>query len=275
VAFAQAPQAPAQAPAPVPAPAAPPAVSNEQDDPNPPWGAPYSSFSNKVHQYNQAKLDFFRRVMRQIQLVGNALQEGGIANLNRQLPWYRLDPRTVRTLRPGVIAAVRNGAVIPFPSLWGQLEPLIDHFLTKYKYMWGGVPLADQVSLNWDTGGGDIWVLGPWLDGSSSNWPVLGGLSFSGAHFYRSPVNLVVGELIHEGAHDMAQYGIASLGSLSTAHWNLRNLVPMTGYNADAAFGDDAYSQFVRFAMNARLLDGRTLWQAILDEAGPAPVRPW
>jgi hypothetical protein len=71
-------------------------VSNAQEySKAPPWTFPYSKASRRIHEYNQKMLEFYRRVMQQILLVGSQLSDGGVANLNKKSPWYALDPTTV------------------------------------------------------------------------------------------------------------------------------------------------------------------------------------
>jgi hypothetical protein len=208
----------------------------------------------QIDKYNQDLLDYYHKIMQQILIVGGEINGGGIKNFYKNSPWYGTYNKINGNYPngPGGLytqvgpSAVKNY----FPDNFEQLAQAIQYSMNNYKTI-GGL--------------GGIGL----IDGSSYNMPFLPGINMSKEAFYGNEFG-AISELVHEPQHN---FGGGVLGT-GFGHYRMRNIVP-TVYPSDATYGGDALTLFYLFARSAKRADGVSLWTAILQEAGPPPVRPW
>ena len=185
--------------------------------------------------------------MQQMWLVGDRLYSGGKALLNSDLPWYS-DPYTTVNDHNGwtgnLSAQVGSSVINPFPVNWPRLASAITYSMTNYDTI-----ALDEVTL---------------IDGSSFNIPGIPGINIDKDAFYGSEYYAVM-TLIHEPLHDASQFGLG--------HDGIKEIVDVDGAPAASPYGSD-YKQFATFTQAATRIDGSSLWDRILEEAGPRPIEP-
>jgi hypothetical protein len=149
---------------------------------------------------------------------------------------------------------------------------MISYFMGTYKTMRSGLPLeSGSISLNHEVSVPKMGPIPVVIDGSSLNLPGVPGMSFSAETFYSAGLNAAVGQLTHEGAHDANSPVFAN----TTEHNVMRNVVPDVRGESGLPDNNNAFSIFYDFAANATLATtGESLWQVLLNRAGPKPVRP-
>ena len=109
---------------------------------------------------DQALLDYYQRIMQQILLVGDQLNDNGIGGLSQEMPWYSIINSQTggRGGAGGLYSQLPYGNKNPFPSNWLTLEEAMLYSMRNYrKTGWFGVDVGT-----------------PWLGDSSRNcqlWP--------------------------------------------------------------------------------------------------------
>jgi hypothetical protein len=203
--------------------------------------------------YNQSLMDYYQRVMQQMVKVGEELYTGGINNLNNRSPRYRgpfgFPSLNTSSGRSGNLFSQVTPTSVrrPFPKNWPDLMKAIQYSISNYNKI-------------------NEWNVG-FTSWSSYNLPFVPGIAISTEAFYGDEFE-AISELIHEPQHDFGG-GIWGTGF---GHVEMKNIVPTVDTDPQ---GSDAFTQLVDFLKNAKRSDGKSLWQLMLEEAGPKPVKPW
>jgi hypothetical protein len=190
-------------------------------------------------RYNRDLFEYYQRLLQVLLLVGEELYANGVAGLDR-FPWlqaFNCNCTAERGINGLCVPAIPGGLQgANFPVNWPRLANAMRYSQQNY-------------------GSFDDWWL---VDGSSFNVHGLGvpspWLFLSTEAFYGSET-AALAEIIHEPLHDLAQYG---------PDW-------FQHANINEIMGD--WQTYVYF-LTRTTCNGKSLWDRILEWAGPRPTRP-
>jgi hypothetical protein len=181
-------------------------------------------------------------------LVGDAIYRGGFELLEEELPQFHV--RNSTNTNPGYTGRLfvqQNPATVKvfFPDNWNQFVSAILYVQKHYnKFGMFNVDISATESAH--------------------NVSLIPGIALSREAFYGDERD-ALSELIHESLHDVG-FGPVGLGIF---HGHIDPIVP----TADS-HGQDAFTKFYDFCRIARDGHGKSLWNQLIDQAGPRPVKP-
>ena len=219
-----------------------------------------AEYNRAMDKYNRELFAYYQRLLEIILQVGEELWKNGMAGVARRFPWLDLTGCKCTEV-PGCIAGPDGESSLyvrvseqaqksPFPVQWPRLAKAMRYSQRQYGDFddWW---LLDASSLNvhgiWFLGGG----LFPWI-------------FLSDEQFYGTEGQALV-DMIHEPLHDFRMYGIGHGDEL-------KEIVPADKNPAASPYGSD-WEQMRDFFQSTRC-GGKSLWQQLLDRAGPRPVKP-
>ncbi|NLX54390.1 MAG: hypothetical protein GXY58_04695 [Planctomycetaceae bacterium] len=193
-------------------------------------------------EYDQQLLDYYLRVLQQIMLVADALWRGGPELLRKELPWYDI----VNARRDATGVFVEAGQIRNyFPKRWPELQREIAYATRHFTKM--GIFSVDLT----------------WFDQSSHNYPWFPGITLNRKTFREGGESAAIREFIHEPMH---RFGKNFLWT-GVGHGDIE---PIAGVESN----NNILTSLIDFLRTARMRDGRSLWEAILKNAGPRPTMP-
>lgn len=202
---------------------------------------------NAIRRYPQQLLDYYRRIMREIVVVSDALWRGGSGAMQELRSPYNNCACHISNKRGGsggLYSQISSAAARhPFPTQWPKLKQVIE-------YSWG----------NYDTVG---YFGVRFVDGSSYNVPGIPGINIDSNQFFGGSVVDALTILIHEPQHDLGQNTFLGLGF---GHNQMNQIIgPYSGKNE--------FSELIDFLKNAKC-GSNSIWELIVQQAGTKPQKP-
>jgi len=217
--------------------------------------AALANYNRLLEKYNRELFAYDKRVIHLLLLVGEELYLHGIAGANKKFPELYI-VNTNCTSATGItmganggsaLQAIAGSLVAPFPSDWPSIYKAILHF-ERYYGNFSSWWLNESKSLNLH----GLFIPSPWI-------------FLLREHFY-SATETAIYTLIHEPMHDPSQHG--------AGHGTIKDVVPTGGVGGmPISRHGSQMEQLINF-MRVTKCNGKSMWQRILDAAGPAPIPP-
>ncbi|MDA1052746.1 MAG: dockerin type I domain-containing protein [Planctomycetota bacterium] len=214
--------------------------------------AAWDQYSRDLATYRQNLLDYYRRIMREMILVGDKLWESGLGDLPQP---YRSSGYICANDKPGssgklYVQLNPNSVKRFFPIMWPRLGSALEYALSRNGKMgFFGVHLVGR---------------------SSSNIMFIPGIDIDREAFYAAE-DEAIAALAHEPQHDFKKHGFdLKMSWPDYDHEHIRGMFS----NTPNALSDNDYGLFIDFLQTMKCGDGTSLWSEILGKAGPRPTAP-
>jgi hypothetical protein len=213
-----------------------------------------------TQSYDQRLLEWYRKVLREMAAVGDALQRGGGAELRRR-PGYEGVYANIRGRNNnGTLATGPPISPVVFPVLWPELSKAIKYSIDNYIFI-GADPIAKGFTLIPPFGQNGLNLRDFFWSYTGPPWTLLAPDVFHDNDRDRG-LYTILHTIVHEPLHDFIY-----------DHDDMRNLLP-TKVPPDDGEGEDAFTRFWNFLLQARDQNGVSLFTKILEVVGPPPPRP-
>ena len=213
-----------------------------------------SQYDAAMQRYNQELLDYYHRIMRELVKVGDSIARAGFTDLPE--PYCNNDYTTYgnKWIFFGLYSERQEGATeYFFPSFtWKTMSEMIQFADIRFPTIGG----ADGVRLVPNEVGGN-------------NFPNVSGMRIGDASFYSEHPQDPIDILIHEAQHEFGQLGLDLDPILWEDHIHIRYYFASDTESKP----DNVFSTYVNF-LQSTMCGNKSLWDHILEEAGPRPTRP-
>ena len=206
-------------------------------------------------EYDEKLFNYYQSLMQVMLLVGNELSANGISNIGKLFPSLSGNYNcTTSNGTTGLSVTNSAGAIKIFPPSWPNLASAISYSQSTYgdfSDWW----LHDKSSSN--PHGTYLGIVIPWL--------------FLDKQIFRGSEIGGIDALIHEPCHDPSRYGIGHGDGMS-------DLLPCVDYFGrpippTSPFGT-TWEQFIDFLQTTKDQNRVSLWEKMLQLAGPKPIPP-